>query len=94
MLLSLSCRWAGYMQGYDVEIATDAVWSGKTTANFASYQAIVFGDGRFTDTVTPTGGPDPGTLRQTNSCTFQTSPLQGLSALNLTTPTRLANGVT
>jgi hypothetical protein len=46
------------MQGYDAEIATDAIWAGKTTANFASYQAIVFGDGRFTDTDSPTGGPD------------------------------------
>ena len=37
------------MQGYDVEIASDAVWSSKTTAQFSTYQAIVFGDGRFTD---------------------------------------------
>ena len=37
------------MQGYDVEIASDSVWSAKSTTNFASYQAIVFGDGRFTD---------------------------------------------
>ena len=48
-----ACRWAGYMQGNDVEIASDAVWSAKTTANFASYQAIVFGDGRFTDDTAP-----------------------------------------
>ncbi len=54
-----SCRWAGYMQGYDVEIASDAVWSSKTTAQFSTYQAIVFGDGRFTD-ATAQGMTPPG----------------------------------
>ena len=50
------------MQGYDVEIASDAVWSAKTTAQFSTYQAIVFGDGRFTD-ATASGTTPPSDRR-------------------------------
>lgn len=38
------CRWAAYANGFDVEVATDNIWSQKTTAQFATYRAIIFGD--------------------------------------------------
>ena len=37
------------MDGYDVEVADDAIWNGKTTEQFATYRAIVFGDSNFGD---------------------------------------------
>jgi hypothetical protein len=39
--------------GYDVELATEAQWSAKSTTDFASYRAIVFGDPTCTESLRP-----------------------------------------
>ena len=41
---------AAFDEGLNVEIASDSVWFSKSTADFQSYSALVFGDGRFTST--------------------------------------------
>ena len=51
--LLAASRYAGFMEGFGVEIATDEVWLAKTTAEFSTYKAIVFGDGRFLNTTVP-----------------------------------------
>ena len=47
---SVCCRWGAFANGFDVEVATDDVWSNKTTVQFATYVAIVFGDSNLLDT--------------------------------------------
>ena len=47
------CRWGAFANGFDVEVATDDVWRNKTTAQFATYIAIVFGDSNSGDTTGP-----------------------------------------